>query len=364
MESRRLCVAVTGLHCGENPAPGTSVIRCIRAEPAFQGSVVGLAYDPLDAGIYADGLIDAVYLLPYPLTGLQAIKDRLAFADEAYKIDFLIPTLDTELSSFIRLKSFLSDRGIHTLLPSEDAWSATLKARLPALAEKCSFATPLIRPVFSQFAASLGIPGIHYPTWWPPVMVKGVFNEAYLAFSSAQAYVYCGALASRWGYPVILQEHIVGTEYDIAALGDGTKEMIGCVAMRKESISSSGKSTSGVIVYEEELFDLAKRIIECLSWNGPLEIEVIKAARDGLWYILEINPRFPTWVFAAAAAGQNLPFAALQLAFNEDVKPMREYTTGMRFSRYTSDLIVRQPDFETLSSSGELMREDVNEGTI
>ena len=38
-------VAVTGLNATDNPGPGVSVIRSLRAHPDFDGRIVGLAYD-------------------------------------------------------------------------------------------------------------------------------------------------------------------------------------------------------------------------------------------------------------------------------------------------------------------------------
>lgn len=345
-------VAVTGLHSGENPAAGCAVIRSLRAEPAFQGPVLGLAYDALEAGIYADGLVQDVVLLSYPSQGLEALKARLIRADETSKIDVLIPSLDSELLSYIRLAPFLKERGIHTVLPTEEQVLARAKANLPGLTARCGVRVPRSRAVFDRASAAEGVRGVTFP-----IVVKGIFCEAHFAYTGLQAAAQFDALAARWGLPVILQEYVAGTEFDLVALGDGRGGMSGCVGMRKQALSEKGKAWSGVTVRDEGLLALGRTVVHGLSWRGPLEIELIKAARDGEWYLLEINPRFPAWVFLATAAGQNLPFAAVRLALGETVDPMTDYATGVRFARYAQDVICDREEFERLSAAGELKRE-------
>lgn len=345
-------VAVSGLDSGHNVAPGCAVIRSLRREPTFQGEIVGLAYDALEAGIYAEGLADRVYLLPYPSQGLEALKACLIAADDAAKLDVVIPNLDSELLSFIRLAPFLKERDIRALLPTEEQFLARAKANLPGLEARCGIRVPRSRSVSDRRAAAAGLPGVPFP-----VVVKGIFCQAYLAYTGAQAACYFDALAASWGLPVIIQEYVPGIEFDVVALGDGQGATVGAVAMRKQGLSESGKAWSGVTVSDERLLALARKVVEGLRWRGPLEVEVMKAFLDGEYYLLEINPRFPAWVSLATAAGQNLPLAALKLALGEPVEAMSAYAAGVRFVRYAQDLICRPTEFEPLMATGCLTRE-------
>ena len=90
-------VAVTGLNATDNPGPGVAVIRALRAHPDFDGTVVGLAYDTLEPGIYASDLVYHVFLIPYPSQGLEAYEARLRYIHERVGMDAIIPTLDAEL---------------------------------------------------------------------------------------------------------------------------------------------------------------------------------------------------------------------------------------------------------------------------
>jgi carbamoyl-phosphate synthase large subunit len=76
---------------------------------------------------------------------------------------------------------------------------------------------------------------------------------------------------------------------------------------------------------------------------------------EGEYYLLEINPRFPAWVYLAVGCGQNHPEALVKLALNgKTVKPFNKYDVGKMFIRYSYDLIVGLDEFEKISTLGEL----------
>jgi carbamoyl-phosphate synthase large subunit len=84
-----------------------------------------------------------------------------------------------------------------------------------------------------------------------------------------------------------------------------------------------------------------------------MEVELVKSTRNK-YYIIEINPRIPAWVYLAVGAGQNLPEALLKLALGMEVKPFKDYQVGKMFIRYSYDLITDLKEFEKLSTLGEL----------
>ena len=89
------------------------------------------------------------------------------------------------------------------------------------------------------------------------------------------------------------------------------------------------------------------------KWKGGMELEIIKTD-GGEYYLIEINPRFPAWVYLALGCGQNHPEALVRMALGEDVKPFEKYDVGTMFIRYAYDMIVQLDEFEKISTSGEL----------
>ena len=152
---------------------------------------------------------------------------------------------------------------------------------------------------------------IEYPT-----VVKGKFYDAVIANSFEQAEKAFLQIQAKWGLPIILQEFIKGTEINIAALGDGEGNAISVIPMRKLYITDKGKAWSGVTLEDEKLVDLAKKFINVTKWKGGCELEIM-LTDDGEPYIMEVNPRFPAWIYLTAAAGQNQPASLVKMAMGE-----------------------------------------------
>jgi len=84
-----------------------------------------------------------------------------------------------------------------------------------------------------------------------------------------------------------------------------------------------------------------------------MELELIKTVK-GEYYLIEINPRIPAWVYLAVGAGQNIPEALVKLALGQEIAPMETYTSGKMFVRYSTDIIVDLEKFETIAMNGEI----------
>jgi carbamoyl-phosphate synthase large subunit len=186
-----------------------------------------------------------------------------------------------------------------------------------------------------------------------PILVKGKFYDAYIAYNDDQVINHFNKISAKWGLPVIIQEFIRGTEVNVVALGDGTGKTIAAVPMRKQYITDKGKAWSGVTIGDKTLLKITYQLFEDSKWKGGMELEMIRTNANE-YFLIEINPRIPAWVYLAVGAGQNIPEALVKLAMGEDVEPMSEYEVGKMFIRYSYDLIGNISDFEKLSISGEL----------
>ena len=54
-----------------------------------------------------------------------------------------------------------------------------------------------------------------------PVVVKGKYYDANIAYNPEQVLTYFNKISSKWGLPIIIQQFIYGSEYNVIALGDG-----------------------------------------------------------------------------------------------------------------------------------------------
>ncbi len=341
-------VAVSGLNATDNPAPGVAVIRSLREEPEWSGRIIGLAYDAYDPGIFDGQLVDAVYLLPYPKAGRQALLERMREIQKEETIDVLIPNLDSELANVIDLDSKLREMGIHTFLPSVEQFKKRTKTNLHEMVTEIGLIVPESKTVASVNEAERAAEKLEFP-----LMVKGSFYEAYLASTSAQMISAMHTVSSRWGFPLILQKYIPGEEYNLAGLGDGQGGLVSSVCMKKVFTTDKGKGWAGVSIVNEELTEAAERFVSKLKWRGGFELEMLMG-EDGKFYLIEINPRFPAWIYLAKACGINLPYAYCQMALGKPPTVAREYEAGTMFVHYTTDLVAHISQLDMLLTKKEL----------
>ena len=345
---RKITVAVTGLNAVDSPGPGVAVIRGIRDCEDFDVRIIGLSYESLEPGIYMEGIADKVYQIPYPAAGTQTLLSRIEYIHAIEKIDVIIPNFDAELYNFIKISPQLKDLGIETFLPTNEQFESRDKVNLFKFGEKHGFLIPKDKTIYDVSELSATAKEFGYP-----LVVKGKYYEATVAYTLEQAQKAFHKLNAKWGLPIIIQEFISGTEVNIAALGDGEGNTISAVPMRKLFITDKGKAWAGITLEEQSLIDLAEKFIQATKWRGGFEIEIMRT-QDGKPYIMEVNPRFPAWIYLTVGAGQNQPASLVKLALGEKVEPYTSYAVGKLFIRYAWDLITDVSEFQKISAFGEL----------
>jgi len=348
MKKKTYNVAVSGLNAIESPGPGMAVVRGLREAESFDVRIIGLAYDTLEPMIYMHDLIDKTYQLPYPSSGADAILDRLEYIHSKEQVDVIIPNFDAELYSFMKLENTLKQMGIQMFLPTFDQYEERHKVNLSNFGEKYNIRVPFSKGINDISEIYHLDSDFDYP-----LLVKGKWYDAYIAYSQEQVRTYFNRITSKWGLPIVLQEFIHGTEYNVTGLGDGMGNTISAVPMRKQYITDKGKAWAGISIDEPKLIELTRHFIGATKWRGGFELEMMKS-QDNKYYLLEINPRIPAWAYLAVGCGQNIPECLVKLALGEKVKPYDNYAVGKFFVRFATDMIVDREEFEKLSINGEL----------
>ncbi len=343
-----ITVAITGMNSQpDNPGPGLAVARCLKESAEFNGRIIGLGYDALDAGIYHSEYCDAGYLLPYPSSESFEHVDRLQSIHEKEHIDVLIPCLDSEMPGMIRLLPLFEKMGIKTCLPTLEQLTMRNKNRLSELLGDGEMSYPesidIINVEFFQGCEKQG--------WTYPFVVKGVFYDAKIVHNIAQGIAAFNAISTQWGFPIIVQKLVRGQEYNVVALGNGEGGLAGMVMMKKMILTEKGKASAGVSVYDEGLHRVCLEVMKTLRWKGPIEFEVMRD-KLGKYHLIEINPRFPAWVYLTAGVGQNLPIKLLKLIAGESISELPSTKAGVLFIRHAMDLIVTIASFEAVAIEG------------
>lgn len=347
---KKLVIAVSGINSVDNPGSGIGIIRSLKeANPKI--TCIGLSYDAMDPGLYMNQYVDKGYLLPYPSASVDKYLDRLLHICKQNKVSIIIPAFDSELPHYIKNIEVLRQQGIQLLIPNRQQFESSNKAGLHRLAQKLKILTPLTIPVssFEELNAALERTGF-------PAVIKGCFYEAYYIHSYAEAHAKFNQIAAAWGLPVLIQQYVTGKDYNLIGCGGvGPKNKsvpLGAVPAKKLLLTKQNKIWTAVTIDNPGMVEIGRKFVEATGFTGGFELEFRISDRDEL-YLIEINPRFPAWVYLATAAGVNLPLRYVLNLTEKKYKFPNTYQVGKLLVRYTGEMIRDLSDFEKITINGE-----------
>jgi carbamoyl-phosphate synthase large subunit len=343
---KKIVVGISGLNAIDNPGPGVGVARSLRDDPDLDVTIIGLAYNALEPGIYMDWVVDRSFTLPYPSSSAPEYLARLEFIREQTGLDCVIPCLDAELPLYIRYADELRVRGIRTCLPTMSQFRLRAKDRLQEVATSAGLLLPRTRVVGDEDGLHRALEEFDYP-----LLVKGIYYEARKAFTPADAVAHYRHLMAEWGGPVLVQEIVPGEELNVIGAGDGKGSVLGLVGVKKTVVTALGKMWGGITVRHPAMLEAAERFVQEHCWQGPFELECIVEGDD--IYLIEINPRFPAWVYFASAVGVNLPARLLREMFGRPGPRETDYDAGQLFVRYSYEMVASLDRFQKVITAGQ-----------
>ena len=335
-------VAISGLNNTDNPAPGIPVIKSIQDTH----QIIGFSYDPNEPGNYM-GMTQKTYLMPYPSLGFEELKERLTYIQEKESLDAIIPNLDAELPLYIKYQDEIEAMGIKLCLPSAENFELRNKNKLDKLSETLGMIYPKTFEVSSVLELEKSLEKLEFP-----VMIKGNYYKAYMAHNLESAEESFYKISNEWGFPILVQEVVKGEELNLVGVGDGDGILVGGVAIKKLTTTEIGKIWTGITIQNEQLIQIAKDFVAHTKWKGPFELECIVNAQDV--FMIEINPRFPAWVYFATEIGVNLPKMVVDIMQGKKITPQLDYPQNKMYVRYTGEMVTDFTDFMKLISTKEL----------
>lgn len=135
-------------------------------------------------------------------------------------------------------------------------------------------------------------------------------------------------LAAAGRNSLIYQEIIEGEEYGLDVVNDLRGKYVTCFVKRKFAMRA-GETDAAETVSDPMLERLGKRIGTTLGHVGLLDVDVI--VRDGVPYLLEMNPRFGGHYPFSHMAGANIPAALVAWGLGKRPDPSwLRVRTGVR----------------------------------
>jgi carbamoyl-phosphate synthase large subunit len=217
---------------------------------------------------------------------LDACRDRA--------IDLLIPTVDAELAPLAEARQAFAAIGVKLAVsPLESLRLCRDKhALLTTLA--ASAPVPTSELLTEEAAARI----THFPMFAKPRLGAGSSGIAIIDKAEDLA-----ALPKDGSY--LLQELLPGEEYsvDIYVRGDG---VVIAAVPRERMKTDSGIAVTARTVHLPEVIDAACRAAGAAGVRYVANVQ-LKRAADGVFKLLEINPRFPGTLPLTTAAGVDMP---------------------------------------------------------
>lgn len=335
-------IAISGLNNTDNPAPGIPVAKSLQANH----EIIGLSYDANEPGNYMK-IVKKTYLMPYPSLGYDELKERLLYIQKNEGIEGVIPNLDAELPLYIKYQDEIEAMGIKLCLPSLENFEYRNKNRLDKLSRELKMTYPKTYEVSSIEELTECTNNTQFP-----LMIKGNYYKAYMSHNLESAIENFYKISNEWGFPVLVQEVVSGEELNFVGVGDGQGELKGGVTIKKLTTTEIGKIWTGVTIKNDKLIQIAQDFVAHTKWKGPFELECIVNMNQ--IFLIEINPRFPAWVYFATEIGVNLPQMVVDIMQGRDVQPQLEYPQNKMYVRYTGEFVTDFTDFMKLLSTKEL----------
>ena len=294
-------IIISSCHTGSSPAPGVGIARSIKA--GYPNSIlIGKDQSAFSTGLHSPYFDDVWLTRPWGNIDLDKhliqIKDRLDATS-----GFFIPGSDFEAR-------WLATHNIPSVLsPSLEAFTSTVKPfanvheYLPSKAPAFLDLKTDPREIYN-FAVSNG---------WR-VWLKGPMMDARKVYNWPNLLATWDGLLKTWGREhFFIQKEITGLDVTVAFSAYKGK-LLGAAFMEKRQMTEEGKCWSGEVnACPADLFEDISKFVEKLQWTGGGELEFVRDEQGQLWFI-DLNYRFPAWIYGATLAGINLPGLLVEAA--------------------------------------------------
>lgn len=321
------------------------------------------------------GVTRALGALGVNVYGIDYRSDSVAFGSKFCQRQLVFADPITEpdkcLDQFVRLAKTIPGKAV--LMPTADAYVAFVSQYAAQLKDYYLFNIPAPEVLGSlvdkteqyALAEKLGIPvpKTFTPTDMDsleamqeslpyPVFIKGVnsarwnaefHNKGFVANNPDEVRQYFRMTAEK-NIPVLLQEIVLGpnkNHYKVCAYYSANKDLKAIFSTQKtrQFPSDFGVGCYMTAEHNPELIDLGRKFFEGIGYTGVGSIEFKKDDKDGLYKLMELNPRFWQQNYQATQAGINFPYINYLDCIGEQVEPAFDFKDNVRYLDVAADIL-------------------------
>ncbi len=327
--------------------------------PGGPGIIKGLKKDKnidllvCDANANASGRYLNNKFEQIPMANDESFIDVILRVCDKYQIDVIFPLVTKELFLFSKNKDLFLKKGIKVIVSDyENLKIANDKSALCVHLKKNSILTPNFVVVNSVDSLKEAFIKLGYPK--EPICIKpsvsngsrGVriidaqINEFDLLFNYKPNSIYMTydklleVLNEKEIPELLVSEYLPGDEYTIDSIVQKGKVKV--VLPRRRTKMNGGISVAGEFENNKEIINYCIDVINSLNLDGPIGIQV-KKSKEGVYKILEINPRIQGTSIAALGVGVNLPLLSVYSVLDKEIEiPQIKWNTN--FVRYYEEI--------------------------
>jgi predicted ATP-grasp superfamily ATP-dependent carboligase len=251
----------------------------------------------------------------------KAFVDNIAEVVQRHAIDVVLPIADASTRALAKHRDLLPDE---CAIPVAD-WPA--------------FEIAAFKPRTFEFASEQGleVPRVYEDKSDVdvfPVVVKHSFGTGRLRYVNSRA-----ELTNVDTSNAVMQEYIPGAGYGFFALFEHGRERAIFMHRRiREYPITGGASSAAESIYDPVLRDLGLRLLRALHWHGVAMVEFKKDRRDGVYKLMEVNPKFWGSLDLAIVSGVDFPWLVTQMALGQLDETVLTYRRAVRFQWVWDDL--------------------------
>jgi carbamoyl-phosphate synthase large subunit len=272
---------------GAGGAAAVSVWKSLSAEHELHMADM----DPLAAGLY---LVPATQRLIIPRGDDPKLLDVLHDACKARRIEALLPTVDAELFPVAAAHARFDAIGV--ALPISPAECLRICRDKQLLMEKVKGAVPI--PENEPLTQAVADRVASFPRLVKPR--RGAGSRGVARINGRED---LESLPKDGSY--LLQEFLPGEEYSVDVYVRRDGRVIAAVPRDRMKIDS-GIAVASRTINLPEIITSAVRTAELIGIRGTANVQ-FKRAADGIFKLLEVNPRFPGTLPLTTAAGIDMP---------------------------------------------------------
>ncbi len=273
--------------------------------------------------------------IPYVLLPIHEQTRLLAEHRERFDPLIRIAAPQFEAINQVDPKHRLTPTATRLGLPIPRTWRVGDQQQLEAVVAEIQF------PAFLKLPHTSGGIGLHR------VESADELREAYR--QTLENY----DVADEDRYPIV-QQAVRGDDYCVTMLlqnGDVKAHLT--YRNVKTYPWTGGSGAIRETVEAKPLVDVAKKLLESLSWNGVAEVDLMWDGKDdGEVHLIEVNPRFWGGLFHAIESGVDYPWLLYQMVTTGKIEDSSEAIAGTR---------TRVPLFSLLSGIRDIRHELLDE---